>query len=240
MVQEKKIRWGLVIAVLFFAGLAIDYFFLHILFQEKLKEQHKDQQKQEEMLSPSPTPEASPAENLQSTPNGITTQEPKAEGTTKGFQEKTRQCLGAELAKNPGPDQLLLELEKLHPVTKTQFQLENTHIQLPDGSQRRLHLISADSTNSKNAKELRYFKLDAEGLPERIDLKPEETINPKPEFISSLKNQGKVIYHQLKETKTLNDGTSMILTTINGKAYEFQIFTKGKTLSCRSFNCACR
>lgn len=46
--QKKQIRWGLAIISLFFLGLATDYFFLHILFQEKLKEQ----QQIEKTLSP--------------------------------------------------------------------------------------------------------------------------------------------------------------------------------------------
>jgi hypothetical protein len=36
--REKKIRWALTIFILFVVGLALDHFFLHILFQEKLKE----------------------------------------------------------------------------------------------------------------------------------------------------------------------------------------------------------
>lgn len=237
MDQDKKIRWGLIIIVFFFLGLAVDYFFLHILFQVKMKEQ----QKQEQLL---PTTEKPTSQHQQTAPVGpteVVQQEPQAQAaTTAQFQEKAAQCMGPELAKNPTPDDLVRELEKTNPVVKSQFQLENTHIRLPDGSERRLHMIIADNTNHKNARELRYFKLDADGLPERIPLSPEQTFNPKPEFLRSLIGQGEVIYHQTKDSKTLKDGASMILTMVNNKVYEFQIFNHGKTFSCRELNCVCR
>lgn len=237
MEKQNKIRWGLVIVSLFFIGLAVDYFFLHILFQEKLKLQ----QKQEELLPPSEEPSSQRQQPAPSSPAAVTYQDPQVPATSAAqFQEKAEKCLGPQLGKNPTPDELIQDLEKTNPVVKNQFQLENTHIQLPDGSQRRMHLIVADDTNHKNARELRYFKVDDEGLPERIALPPEQTYNPKPEFLESLKKQGTVIFHQTKDTKTLRDGTSMVLTMVNEKVYEFQIFNHGKTFSCRETNCVCR
>lgn len=237
MDQDKKIRWGLIIVVFFFVGLAVDYFFLHILFQVKLKEH----QRLEQTLPPVEKPSSQQPQASPSSPTTIAAQDPQAQAASLAqFQEKAAQCMGPELGKSGSPDELMSALEKINPVVKSQFQLENTHIQLPDGSQRRMHLIVADNTNHKNALELRYFKLDAEGLPERIELSPEQTFNPKPAFLESLKKQGTVIFHQTKDTKTLKDGASLVLTKVNEKVYEFQIFNHGKTFSCREFNCVCR
>lgn len=237
MIRPKKIHWGFAIVSLFFIGLAVDYFFLHILFQQKIRDQ---QQREEEVVPKTevPTsrlqPKAAPAK-----PTEVAYQEPKAVSASD-FQSKATQCMGPELGKSTTPDDLLRELFKNDPIVSSQFELENTHIQLPDGSERRMHLILADDTQHKGALELRYFKLDAEGLPERIPLSREQTYNPKPEFLQSLKSQGKTIYHETKDTRTLKDGTSMILTMIDDKVYEFQIFAQGKTFSCREMNCACR
>lgn len=236
MENKNKIRWGLIIVVLFVVSLAVDFFFLHILFQEKMKD--RQQQKQSEALTPKSQNSGAVKADA---PVEIVYEEPvTGNAAPSKFQENTEKCLGSEYAKNPTQDDLIRDLEKNNPVVKTEFQLENTHIQLPDGSERRLQLMIADSTQNKNSLEFRYFKLDSDGLPERIPLKPEQTINPRPEFIASLKKQGKEIYHQIKETKSLKDGTSMILTTVNQKAYEFQIFAQGKTLSCREMSCVCR
>jgi hypothetical protein len=237
MDNTKKIRWGLIIVTFFFVGLAVDYFFLHLLFQEKLKEQ----QRLEEVMPTAEKPSAQKLEAHPSAPTAVRLQEaPTSAGSPAEFQEKATVCMGPELGQSATPDDLIRNLEKTNPVVKSQFQLENTHIQLPDGSERRLHMIIADNTNHKNARELRYYKLDAEGLPERIELSSEQTYNPKPEYIQSLLSQGKIIYHETKDTKTLKDGTSMVLTKVNEKVYEFQIFTHGKTLSCREMSCLCR
>jgi len=233
MDQNKKIRWGLIIVVFFFLGLAVDYFFLHILFQAKVQEQHR----QEEVLPTTETPQS-----LHQTPEPTgTPQNAQALAVlVADFQEKASRCMGPELGKSSSPEEFISNLEKTNPVVKSQFQLENTHIQLPDGSQRRLHLIVADNTNHKDALELRYFKLDEEGLPERIELSPEQTFNPKAVYLASLKKQGTITFQQTKDTKTLKDGTSLVLTTINNKVYEFQVFNHGKTFSCRELNCVCR
>lgn len=238
MDKDKKIRWGLIIVTLFFVGLAVDYFFLHILFQEKLKEQ----QRQEQVIPTTEKPDALQLETHPSAPTAVQLQDSQSTaGSLAGFQEQATACMGPVLGKSTSPDDLMSELEKSNPVVKSQFQLENTHIQLPDGSQRRIHMIIADNTNHKEARELRYYKMDADGLPDRIDLKPEQTYNPKPEFVQSLISQGTIIYHETKNTKTLKDGTSMVLTKINDKVFEFQIFNRsGKTLSCRELACLCR
>jgi hypothetical protein len=74
----------------------------------------------------------------------------------------------------------------------------------------------------------------------RIPLKPDETLNPKPEFVDSLKKQGSIIFHQIKEKKTLKDGTRVSLNTVNDHIFEFQIFGRDKTLSCRELDCLCQ
>lgn len=52
MENKNKIRWGLIIIVLFLASLVVDFFFLHILFQEKMKERQQQNQEQSESLTP--------------------------------------------------------------------------------------------------------------------------------------------------------------------------------------------
>jgi len=235
--RKKKTRWALVIITLFIVGLVIDHFFLHLVFQKKIKEQQQENRSIEK-------------ENTQSSatlPHVIGETAPKREMATptqelvRQFQENVKACLGDhELSQSPNPESLIRHYLEKNPPQSSQFQLENTHVRLPDGSTRRVHLIHSDGGNSKYGTELRYFQLDEEGLPVRIPLKPEETFNPKPEFLDSLKKQGHVIFHQVKENKLLKDGTNISLNTVNNKVFEFQIFGKEKTLSCRELDCLCR
>ncbi|WP_413290570.1 hypothetical protein [Bdellovibrio sp. HCB337] len=230
--REKQIRWAAIIVTFFFIGLAIDYFFLHILFKEKMREQQKQEQQQQTEPS-SRLNDAEKAKQAAKNP-------PKGTPLTQ-FQNIIEKCLGdKDLAKSTSTDVLIKELESKNPVKETQFQLENTHIRLSDGTTRRLHLIQSDSSNKKNAKELRYFKLDEEGLPVSIPLENKDRINPKPEFIAELKKQGTQIFHQVKENKLLKDGTILALNTVNDRVFEFQHFGKGNTLSCRELDCRCQ
>jgi hypothetical protein len=232
MKEEKKIRWALIIFVFFLVSLAIDHFFLHIIFEERLKEQKLQSTSEPEKPTSSVVHAARP----------VASQPPPSE-TSEGlhqFQENIKACLGADLSKNTTPENLIQNFLEKNPVQNSQFQLENTHVRLPDGSTRRLHVIQAENSNSKGARELRYFQLDAEGLPVRIPLNREETFNPRPEFLEALKHQGSVIFHQVKENKLLKDGTSLSLNMVNDKVFEFQVFGKDKTLSCRELDCLCR
>lgn len=232
--RQKKIRWGIAILSMFFIGLLVDYFFLHYLF--RLKEPSRYEEVLPEETSP-PVPSTTPA----STPVALAFQDSPTSVAPAEFKKQVEKCLGPKFARNNNPDALLRELENTHPITRSQLQMENTHLELlSDGSERRLHLIANDNSNAKENLELRYFKLDDEGLPLRIELKPEETFNPKPEFIESLKRQGSITFLQRKEVKSFEDGSELLLTTVNGQVYEFQYFSNGKTFSCREWNCACR
>src|SRR5437868_12625573 len=101
MDQDKKIRWGLIIVIFFFVGLAVDYFFLHILFQSKIKELHK----LEQTLPPAEKPSSQHPQASPSSPTAIAAQDPQMQAATLSqFQEKAAQCLGSELGRSNSPD----------------------------------------------------------------------------------------------------------------------------------------
>lgn len=159
----------------------------------------------------------------------------------KEFQSKVAECFSSPaLLSAETPEVFFRNLITENPVQESQFEMENTHIQLPDGSLRRLHLIPSDRSNNSKTLELRYFKLDADGLPQRIPLSKEQTFHPKPEFIQSLKDQGKVVFHQTKEHQLLKDGAQVSLDQVDDKIFEMQIFSADKTFSCRAMKCECR
>lgn len=234
MERQRRTQWGIIIISLFFIGLAVDYFFLHILFQQKIKEQQQQQEKKE---IEKPVPEKKYGFLPSS---GQSHSSVSGENLRLEFQEKAKKCLGSEWAARPTPEALVKDLVRSHPLQRTRLELENTHIRLSDGSIRRLHLIPAENSNTdKTVFELRYFSLDKEGLPLRIPLPPEQSFDPKPEFLSSLKNQGTSFYHETREIQTLQGGVTLSLTRLNNKVYEFRIYQKGRIFSCREYNCLC-
>jgi hypothetical protein len=174
-------------------------------------------------------------------PSANSSESSKKLAQQKDFQAKISDCFdNPRLASAETPEIFFKDLIAENPVKDSQFEMENTHVQLPDGSLRRIHLIPSDSSNNAKTLELRYFKLDGEGLPERIPLSRKQTINPSQEFIQSLKDQGKVVFHQLKQHQLLQDGTQVALNQVDDKIFEMQIFGADKTFSCRAMKCDCR
>lgn len=131
------------------------------------------------------------------------------------------------------PEALLEYLKKNVGIEKEETSVENFHLRLPDGSTRRIHIIGADNTNSAHNKELRFFKLDAEGYPERIPLKGHETLQ-------SLLSLGTLTKHEVKVLFILKDGTSINAEMHDQNVYEFQYNNHGKVFSCRYKECLCR
>lgn len=241
--QKRQIRWTLIILVLFFLGLLVDYLFLHLVFKEKeaaMAGSTVDGTGTNGADTVVQVPPPPPSENPQASPTVSTGTSSPA--MIEKFQKEIVKCFGAEspYAKMSSADELVKQILETHPAQKSQFEVENTHVRLNDGSVRRLHLIQSDASGGKNTRELRYYSLDAEGLPVLIPLPDKDRLNPSEAFIDSLKKEGTVIYHQVKENRTLKDGSSISLDTINNSIYEFQLFSKEMTFSCREIICQCR
>lgn len=227
---------------LFFIAFVLVVLFISFFFMHGLAKPAGDGSPSEEgaevptavAMAASPSTPAAPTELLKS-PKSLKLEQQKA------FQAKLSECFeNPHLTSAATPEIFFKNLIAENPVKNSQFEMENTHVQLPDGSLRRIHVIPSDSSNNAKTLELRYFKLDGEGLPERIPLSRRQTINPSPEFIQSLKDQGKVVFHQLKQHQLLQDGTQVALNQVDDKIFEMQIFGADKTFSCRAMKCDCR
>lgn len=236
MKNLKWQRWGLATIALILLSFALGHFLLH------------SAPEQAELALPTPVPSAATPREEFFAPNASPSQGGTAanpQGTAPVSSEAFIKAVKACVPESPTRegqtvDQWMKQFLAQDAVKQSTFELENFHVQLPDGSIRRLHLLGADNTDNPGAVELRYFKLDQEGLPERIPLTDEQTHNPTPEFIQSLKKQGTVTLHQLKELQTLQDGSRLSLNLVNDQVFEFQLFRDKKTLSCRKMDCQCQ
>lgn len=233
MAKHRLVPWTVLVLLV----LVVWFFFVHGLAKSPAS------QEEQESVPTSPMPFRRVPHELATEKNEVPTPASPVEAMSPqvaDFQKKIHDCfpdLNVEGITNS--EQLLRQEVTDNPVQKTQFEMENTHIELPDGSLRRIHLIPSEKANSANILELRYFKLDAEGLPERIPLSDKETYNPSKEFIDSLKSQGRVVFHQTKEHRWLKDGTQIEINRVDHQIFELQISQPDKTLSCRALRCLC-
>lgn len=220
--------WIAAAIALFIIGAATDYYFLHLLFNEKHAEEHESFKNSD--ISPEPIP--SPDDNFPGE-KGDTT-EPVAQPTAKdNFLASLKTCAPEVAAQAIAtPEALITYLQKSVGVEEEQITLENYHLTLPDGSQRRVHVISSDNTNSEKKQELRFFKLDKEGYPERLPLRADATLE-------QLLGQGQTTRHEVRSTLKLKDGGAVSLEKHDNTIFEFQYNNHGKILSCRSTDCQC-
>lgn len=223
----KLKTWILWILILFFLGLATDYFFLHVLFPTKM-DSAKDVVAATVNLNttknlPTHTFETPVSEEKKENP------EPQEDN----FRDSLEKCAPEIAAQGLGTPEALIEyLKKSVGMANEEIDLENFHLTLPDGTHRRIQLVIADNTNSTSKKELRLFKLDQEGFPERLTLSPGDTLQ-------SLLALGELTQHEVKSRISLKDGSSLLLEMHNNQVFELQFNNLGHLLSCRYSSCHC-
>ncbi len=232
-------RWAYTFIVLILLGLAADYFFLHTLFPHARLNTVAPAEPTK--IVEASAPKSSEADTTQNSEMALSAGSQKEPGGENNFLKSLQACRADMTAQGVAtPEALLAYLQKSIGKVSEIKEVENYHVKLPDGSERRLHMIPSDKENSGDHVELRYFKLDAQGYPEKIQLKPEESLDPKAEFIHSLLSQGEVNYHQIRSIAKLKDESTLSLDIRDDKVFEFQWRGSDHTLSCRQLNCQCK
>ncbi|WP_413560485.1 hypothetical protein [Bdellovibrio sp. HCB209] len=221
-------HWIIWAAVLFVLGIAADHYFLHILFPLKQDALYGA------VTSDQPTPGAyATATHTDTTLQGEAGTVPVVDTGKDTFNASLNACAPEIAAQAIGTPEALMEyLRKSLGVTSEDITVENYHLTLPDNSQRRIHVIAADNTNSKTAQTVKFYKLDAEGLPEEIPLKADDSIE-------KLLALGKITRNEKKMDLKLKDGSAVSLEMHDNKVYQFQFNNHGKVLSCLYKDCQC-
>ncbi len=224
-------RWLMWAAILFVLGVAADYYFLHILFHEK-----------QGQLNAAANSAVATAGESASAPNTAVTgssagtataQSPVATSDKNTFNESLQACAPEIAAQAVGTPEALIEyLRKSLGVKSEETVLENYHLDQPDGSKRRVHVIGADNTNAKSKKTVKFYKLDAQDLPEEIPLKADDTVE-------KLLATGKITRVEKKMDLKLKDNSSVSLEMHDNKVFQFQFNNHGKVLSCLGTDCQC-
>ncbi|WP_413580804.1 hypothetical protein [Bdellovibrio sp. HCB288] len=229
MNEIKLKNWLIAAVVLFALGGAADYYFLHILFPLKQDILHgavTDQQ-------PSPGAMAT-ATHIDSTLHGEAgTAAVVADSGKDTFNESLRACAPEIAAQAVGTPEALIEyLRKSLGIKSEHVLVENYHLVLPDGAKRRIHVIGDDNTNSKDKKIVKFYKLDAQELPEEIPLSKGDTVE-------KLLAAGKVTRAEKKMELLLKDDSTASLEMHDNTIFQFQFNNHGKVLSCLYKECQC-
>lgn len=230
--KEIKLKtWIIWAVILFSVGLLADYFFWHLILGGR---NQASEVIENSIPTTIPFSENAPQEEPVSIINDPVVEEKiVAEAHRDNFLESLQKC-APEIAAQAiaTPEALMAYLKKSIGIENEDIIIENYHITLKDGSLRRIHIVAADDSNSPSKKEIKLFKLDEEGYPERIATEPTETLE-------SLLAQGSISRHEVRSVLTLKDNSSVNMELHDEKVFEFQFNNHGKILSCRYTSCYC-
>jgi hypothetical protein len=130
------------------------------------------------------------------------------------------------------PENLIQALRKSDSFKSEDIAIENFHLILKDGTERRVHVVTTDNTNSNHKKEIHLYRLDDEGYPVSLALSQNETLD-------SLLTMGEMKKHEMTSELKFKDGQSLNLEMHDQQVYEFQLMNGGKILSCHNRACRC-
>jgi hypothetical protein len=226
-------RWFTWAAVLFILGVAADYYFLHILFHEKQELLNSGANSAVISAGDAATTTSSAAPVITGSSAGTATTPATAPSDKDTFNESLKACAPEIAAQAVATPEALIEyLRKSLGVKTEDTTLENYHLDTADGQKRRVHVIGSDNTNAKSKKTVKFYKLDAQDLPEEIPLKADDTVE-------KLLAMGKITRVEKKMDLKLKDNSSVALEMHDNKVFQFQFNNHGKILSCLGTDCQC-
>ncbi len=235
--MDRK-TWLTTFIALTMAVLAVDYFFVSVLFPGKKKaflQRLFDSSAELSYSLPLPP--------------GLKTGFPVSSAKEKdNFREIVSKCFSdSNFSSSKSPKDLLGELQEKFSVSKKIFHLENIHFINAKNESFRIN-VAPVSTNGSQISEMHVFKVLESGLPSPLPISPEMARNPTASFLSDLFRDATITYHQLRETVLLGNNHIVLVEWVNGDIAKLQTTTKAttdgqaddKTFSCENLFCFCK
>lgn len=129
-------------------------------------------------------------------------------------------------------DQILLS----ESITEESIELENIHFTNINKENYRAQIISTDGR-----KELRLFKVLADGLPEVVELPSADRINPDSTTLAKYIDWGAVHWHQIQRKLKTALGNTLMIETIDSQVEKLDYhLATGTSLHCLTTECQCK
>jgi hypothetical protein len=172
--------------------------------------------------------ESTPAVVAATSPTGQTVERQK-------FTEALRDCAPERLGTASVLENLLESLESESPAPK-QTQWRNYQMTWSDGTERRIMIVPQEGSQTGKAWDLRFFKVDAEGLPE-VEALPENIRGT--QDLAQLLAQGEVLNQNEAYHLALADHEHLMIERRNGQIVDFQWRRGDKSMLCSVERCTC-
>lgn len=235
--------WIVASIALIVLGLMADYYFLHILFNEKV------QAMKEQGFLPA---DGNPATQENVVKAIIEGRAPDVTNLTKlgkdspqgpdNFLATLQQCLPEISSQGIATPEALMEYFKKSIGTEKEIKnIRNYHIRLPDGSIERVHLAASEESDGEATmyliKEHSNGKL--EEMPMINELPANDTTAEQSALETELK-KGELIQEESRERWVLKDGSHLAVEIHNKKIFDFKYEGHGRFFNCHWNNCTCQ
>jgi len=108
----------------------------------------------------------------------------------------------------------------------------NTHIVLPSGQQRRIHIETEDLGQGRIGKRLKFYGVDSEDLPVEIPVRQEMAFDPKDSDVLSLESQGQITLREKSGKVYFTNGEELIYIEKNDLLSDLEMKRKDRVFKC--------
>lgn len=151
--------------------------------------------------------------------------------------EKMGQCLDIKnivFSELPTLQSLNVSLKpEMGDLSEVSTEWFNTHIDLPNGEQRRVRIEVEGRGEESSHRILKYYGLDREGLPISLPVPQDQKYNPSASYIGQLEQEGKVVMREKASRAVFSGGGDLYYVERNGLLKDIEV-----TLKDRSFKCS--
>lgn len=119
----------------------------------------------------------------------------------------------------------------------------NWHLRTREGREKRIRLEISSASDEPTTRELRYFILDREGIPQPVPMDDEKSMNPSDEALNQLLREGEVFYKDRSGFYTFANGERLEYVEKNGQLSEIEMVRGESIFKCLDVrareNCRC-
>ena len=240
---------------LFFIFAIIVLVLVLVLRREKKVQEYFEPEQAEESaqisdptLSENASPASVPGVNPDTAPIAVSASSDKQKAFVEVFEDMT-ECLDIKSSSYSEKDPVQVEMilsQLQSDLGLPRFNSDlwmNWHLRTREGKEKRIRLEISSAGDEPTMRELRYFNVDREGIPQPVELEDSKSMNPSDEALNQLLKEGEVFYKERAGFYAFPNGERLEYVEKNGELSEIEMVRGESIFKCSDVrareNCRC-